>query len=167
MNEQHPPAPAAPLRSPGLTAATFLAAASLLAGPAGCVDYLGPDVGGILVVPCSNEDSDPAVAIDYQLDIQGPIFDGPCRRCHDPTSERPVGITRVGLDLSSYGATRRGGVNTRKTIVLAEKPCKSMLYLKLLDGPPFGARMPSNGPPYLTEEDTLKLHDWIAEGARE
>jgi hypothetical protein len=33
------------------------------------------------------------------------------------------------------------------------------------EAPPFGARMPLNGPPFLDERDRQLLADWIAEGA--
>jgi hypothetical protein len=35
-----------------------------------------------------------------------------------------------------------------------------------LPTPPFGSRMPYNGPPFYSPEDRAVLRDWIAEGAR-
>jgi hypothetical protein len=39
------------------------------------------------------------------------------------------------------------------------------LLQKIAEGPPFGSRMPLDGPPYLDEERQAVLADWIAEGA--
>jgi hypothetical protein len=40
-----------------------------------------------------------------------------------------------------------------------------MLIQKLGAGPPFGSRMPLNGPPFWNSDELKLLHDWIAEGA--
>ena len=37
----------------------------------------------------------------------------------------------------------------------------------LLAAPPFGARMPRNGPPYLPASDVALITDWIIEGAHD
>jgi len=50
-------------------------------------------------------------------------------------------------------------------IVVPGQPCASILYLKVDEAPPFGARMPLDGPPFWTEDEIQRLHDWIAEGA--
>jgi hypothetical protein len=36
---------------------------------------------------------------------------------------------------------------------------------KLESTPPFGSRMPLDGPPYLEDAEVLLIRDWIAEGA--
>jgi len=33
--------------------------------------------------------------------------------------------------------------------------------------PPFGSRMPSNGPPYFSPGERALIADWIAEGAND
>ena len=52
-------------------------------------------------------------------------------------------------------------------IVVAGKPCDSSLLHKLGPAPPYGARMPYNGPPYYSLDDLGLLRDWIAEGAHD
>ena len=47
-----------------------------------------------------------------------------------------------------------------------KKPCESVIVQKLSLAPPFGARMPYNGPPYFTAAELTLVRDWIAEGAR-
>ena len=42
-----------------------------------------------------------------------------------------------------------------------------MLVQKLGPAPPFGARMPRNGPPYLPASDVALITDWILEGAHD
>lgn len=155
----------APFSIPSLFA--LVAAATLTSALPGCVDYLAPDVGPLLPPPCQDADSDPAVEVSYALDVQAAIFDGPCRRCHYPDSANPIGLRRSGLDLSSHATLLRGGINSQQTIVVAGQPCQSVLYQKLVEGPPFGSRMPFDGPPYLSDEELARVHDWIAEGAHE
>ncbi|MBD3258278.1 hypothetical protein GF377_07580 [candidate division GN15 bacterium] len=41
----------------------------------------------------------------------------------------------------------------------------STLYSKTKANPPFGGRMPSNGPPFLTEAQQQRIRDWITDGA--
>jgi hypothetical protein len=58
-----------------------------------------------------------------------------------------------------------GGFHSGAQIVVAGDPCASIMYQKLSDAPPFGSRMPLNGPPFWTDDELQLLHDWIAEGA--
>ena len=60
-----------------------------------------------------------------------------------------------------------GGQNTGASIVVSGMPCDSLLWQKISPGPPFGARMPFNGPPFLSDEQRRLIGDWIAEGARD
>lgn len=152
-------------RLAGVLAAGVLA--GVLAGAAGC--ELEPEVGPALHARCSDEDSDPDRDVSFARDIHEGIFAGRgnCLFCHDPGAEPPLGVNLGGLDLTSYESLRRGGVNSGSDIVVAGQPCRSVLFLKVGAGPPFGARMPASGPPFLSEEDIALLHDWIAEGARE
>lgn len=149
-----------------MTRAICLTAAAFAALAAGC-DYFEPDVGSAAVARCVDDDTDPATDVSFSADIV-PIIQrgvGGCVPCHDPRSENPVGVTLSGLDLTSRDALIAGGVRTASDIVVPGEPCGSALYLKLLPGPPFGARMPGDGPPYLTEDEQTLFHDWIAEGA--
>ena len=128
-----------------------------------------PDVGRPIAERCSDEDGDPDRDVSFALDVLPLILreDAGCIPCHDPEARGSVGFHFGGLDVTSYDALRRGGVNSSRTIVVPGRPCDSVLYLKVSPGPPFGSRMPLDGPPFLTEAELAIVHDWIAEGAEE
>ncbi len=134
------------------------------------VDPLDPNVGEPLVARCSNVDSDPDRNVSYLRDIS-PLINGatgqPGCGCHLPTSADPIGLEATGLDLSSYAGIRAGGVNSLTSIIVPGSPCDSVLWQKVSPGPPFGARMPFDGPPFLDADTRRLLSDWIAEGARD
>jgi hypothetical protein len=129
---------------------------------AGCLDVVGPDVGAPLAARCTDDDSDPGTAVSFSRDI-APILKR-CTFCHAPGG---LGFELGRLDLTSYGALRAGGAVSGSNIVIPGQPCESIIVQKTGEGPPFGARMPFNGPPFLTAEQLALLHDWIAEGAGE
>lgn len=136
----------------------------------GCLGALEPDVGEPQRARCVNEDSDPSTDVSFQRDIYAEIFhrgvsEGPGCRCHLPSEPQPIGFELAGLDLSSYSGLRAGGANSGATIVVPGQPCDSLIVVKLSEGPPFGARMPQDGPPYLSDEELQLVKDWIAEGA--
>jgi hypothetical protein len=79
----------------------------------------------------------------------------------------PSGIEQGGLDLGSITSLRAGGRNSGADIVIAGDPCSSLLVQKLESTPPFGSRMPLDGPPYLEPDEIGLIRDWIAEGALE
>lgn len=124
---------------------------------------LAPDVGPLQQARCAAADSDPSVPISFAADIE-PVLAAACYRCHDPSMPDSVGTERSGLDLSSFDALRAGGGTTGTDIVSPEDPCGSLLYLKVLAGPPVGSRMPLGGAP-LTAQQLDAIHDWVAEGA--
>ena len=128
---------------------------------------LQPDVGPELAGACDNTDSDPKVNVSFSTQIR-PLLNrtpGGCA-CHMPTANGLGPATQlIGLDLSSLGSLREGGVTSGDEIVVAGQPCASVIYQKTSLAPPFGSRMPLNGPPYMTPQEHQLLHDWIAEGA--
>ena len=128
---------------------------------------LEPDVGPLLAGTCKNADRNPDARVSFTNDIR-PLFNrmtGGCG-CHMPSAAGPgTGTQLSGLDLSSLASLRAGGASSGSRIVVAGEPCSSILYLKVEDAPPFGSRMPLNGPPFLSDEETDLIHDWIAEGA--
>jgi hypothetical protein len=141
----------------------------------GCLAAIAPDVGppasctGAACVDggvpaCSNADSDPAVAVSFAADLLGGVFRRyGCTSCHTDG----IGAQQSGLRLASYATLRTGGGRTGATIVIDGQPCQSLLPQKLSNAPPFGRRMPYNGPPYLTTAELKLVHDWIAEGAHD
>lgn len=105
-------------------------------------------------------DSDPEVAVSFARDVR-PLttrVPGGCFPCH-------VTLNVAGFNLGSYAGLRRGGTSSGTRIVVAGKPCDSVIVQKLGLAPPFGARMPYNGPPYFSAAELTVVRDWIAEGA--
>ncbi len=128
---------------------------------------LEPDVGPELAGACSDTDSNSKVDVSFSTQIR-PLLNrvpGGCA-CHMPTANGLGPATQlVGLNLSSLALLREGGVTSGARIVVPGQPCASVIYQKTSEAPPFGSRMPLNGPPYMTAEEHQLLHDWIAEGA--
>jgi len=118
----------------------------------------GPTDGAI--TGCDNSDSDPAVAVSFANNVRPLMTRAPggCAACH-------LGRVTSGLDLSSYQSLRRGGLNSGPRIIVANEPCNSILVQKISRTPPFGSRMPFNGPPYFTAAEIQIVRDWVAEGA--
>lgn len=128
---------------------------------------LEPDVGPRLAGVCDNTDTQPRTSVSFSRDIR-PLISrqvGGCG-CHLPSSVGAgPGTVLSGLDLSSFMSLRAGGANSGARVVVAGEPCASIMYQKLSDSPPFGSRMPLNGPPFFDADQLRLLHDWIAEGA--
>lgn len=138
--------------------------------PFGCIADLEPEVGAVRAGICKPEDTDPAHDVSFQEELKM-MFERPRGEpgcgCHLPTSPRPIGIESSGLDLSTYDKVMRGGNQSAEQIVVPGDPCASILLQKVSTAPPFGARMPTSGPPYWSPADRDRLSDWIAEGARD
>jgi hypothetical protein len=128
---------------------------------------LTPDVGPLLAGVCDNADTRPATPVSFRADIL-PLINrsmGGCG-CHlQSAGGGGTGIQLSGLNLSSFATLREGGLTSGDHIVIAGSPCTSILYQKLSDAPPFGSRMPLNGPPFFNADELQLVHDWIAEGA--
>ncbi len=143
---------------------------ALLVVTTGCLDAIGPDVGPLASTGTDGStgcagDSNPSLDVSFEVDILGGVFRrGGCDDCH--TSDG-VGLRQSGLDLRSYTTLRTGGGRSGASIILDGDPCASILVQKIEPGPPFGRRMPYNGPPYLSTTDIQLVRDWISEGARD
>jgi len=138
---------------------------------AGCVlEPLEPDLGPLRAGLCEAEDSDRDRDVSYEQDI-APLFKRPFGKagcsCHQPSSPVTVGITASGLSVGSYADLIRGGNDSHDTNVVPGDPCASLLVQKTSNAPPSGARMPSDGPPYMSPSEHQLLHDWIVEGAHD
>jgi len=135
----------------------------LLAMVTGCIDALAPDVGPAAPPSSCPGDSDLARSVSYRDEIQNGVFDANgCQRCHTGDG---IGVSQSGLDLRSYATLRAGGGRSGGQAVVDGDPCSSILVQKLETGPPFGRRMPYDGPPYLTDAELTLVRDWIVEGA--
>jgi hypothetical protein len=130
---------------------------------------LEPEVGELLAGACDNADTNTGVAVSFSTQVR-PVFNRPLPgagcSCHLTGAMGPgPGILASGLSLDSLSSLRAGGRTSGASIVVPAEPCGSVLYQKVADAPPFGSRMPFNGPPFLSREEIRLLHDWIAEGA--
>jgi len=153
-------------------AAGALAAGALATGAlaAACLDPVEPDVGDPVRPLCTDEDSDPGTPVSFSDQIETALLDRgdlACVDCHSSGGANPLGLHTSGLSLSSYASLRRGGDRSGADIVLPGRPCESILLQKVGEAPPFGARMPLDGPPFLTPEERQLISDWIAEGAND
>jgi hypothetical protein len=132
-----------------------------------CIDDLAPEVGDLQGGECENEDSEPTADVSFKVDLLENAFTnapGKCLSCHDPAGSTPVGYTSGGLNLSTYAGLKSGGANSVSNIAVEGEPCDSVLYQKVSPSPPFGSRMPQDGPPFLDEAALQIVSDWIAEG---
>jgi hypothetical protein len=134
----------------------------------GCLGPFAPDVGPRTSTTdgglCSNAAST-NVTVHFQADIRNGVFvRGTCANCHTGTG---LGLQLSGLDLTSYSTLRAGGGRSGVNIVVDAMPCASILVQKIGPNPPFGRRMPYNGPPYLADADILLVRDWVAQGAHD
>jgi hypothetical protein len=147
-----------------------IAIVACIAGASGCIADVEPDVGPVRAGVCKSEDSDPEHSVSYRNDLL-PLFMRPFGAagcgCHLPSSRRSSGIDATGFDVSSYTSFVRGGNSSRDTAIVPGDPCASLVVQKVSSAPPAGARMPSDGPPYLSPKEIALLSDWIAEGALE
>jgi len=142
---------------------------------AGCAITYDPDVGPLKasvevtvdpdggVAAATTEgcgDSDPSVDVSSGRQIRPLTTRSPggCLFCHGATNTS-------GFSLGTYESLRRGGQISGLKIIVPGKPCESILAQKLGLAPPYGARMPYNGPPYFTTAELTLVRDWIAEGA--
>jgi mono/diheme cytochrome c family protein len=142
-----------------------VAACMLAIALAGCLDPLEPELGPPVHARCVGEDSDPATDVSFDQQIRRGIFEAECVACHTPGGDSPIGLEVGGLDLSSYASVRAGGAITGDQAIIPGDPCASLLVQKLGEAPPFGGRMPLDGPPFLSATAQQTIIDWIAEGA--
>jgi hypothetical protein len=152
------------------TYATALLMLSMIALGSSCLSELEPDVGDLRAGTCQSEDSDPSVDVLYSKDVL-PLFQrsgslGGCT-CHQPANRSTSGIDQSGLSLQNFASLMRGGNSSHSTIVIPGDPCASVIVQKVSNAPPYGARMPPGGPPFMTPEEIGLLRDWIAEGAHD
>lgn len=139
-------------------------AASLLAA-------CGPELEYLAAPPQAQRDAGFDGPVMFSRDIR-PLMDradGPnsfgCKRCHYPGEPDPQGLQLGGLDLSSLGALRRGGISSGQSIVVPGDPDASAIVQKLEGRYVRGARMPKDRTPWSVAEIAL-VRRWIQEGAQ-
>jgi hypothetical protein len=97
-------------------------------------------------------------------EILSPICAGPF--CHGAGNDFLNMSSKGGAYAATVGAMARGPAcaDSGLTIVKAEDPDASLLYLKVTD-PPCGNKMPADYEPYLDARQTEQVRQWIAMGA--
>jgi hypothetical protein len=131
------------------------------------------DAGGAVADAESDVDAGPLPPVSFKNDIRplmersdtDPTGHG-CKKCHYSTEPSHIGTELAGLDLSTLGSLRHGGLNTGSSIVVAGDPAKSAIVQKLRGTFATGVRMPFSGPAYWSEAQIALVERWIAEGAK-
>jgi hypothetical protein len=100
-----------------------------------------------------------------------PVHQKPqCNFCHsNPPNKISNGNLSMGMDQATAYAAIVNKPSTSdkcagKTQVVPGHPEQSLFYLKLLDAPPCGDKMPLGGDP-LTADELEQVRSWIANGA--
>ena len=106
--------------------------------------------------------------------IQHDIFEStdssgrtPCMNCHTNVGRNPSGGLNLAHDVAyaqlvNVPSSRQAGAIR----VVPRDTTNTYLLLKLIGGPGItGARMPQNGPPYLTEGQISIIRRWVEIGA--
>ncbi len=130
-------------------------------GPLHSTGTLDAGTDGSFVPTGLCSDSDPNAMVSFSTHIRPLTTKSPggCLGCHG-------GNATSGFSIGSYDSLRRGGQNSGTKIIVPGDPCASLLVQKLGLAPPYGSRMPYNGPPYFNAQELTLVRDWIAEGAR-
>jgi mono/diheme cytochrome c family protein len=150
----------------------FCAVASAVAGLGCSGDGVGLGGTGDPLPPSGDGSGE----VSFSVEIV-PIFETHCTRCHAPGGIGYLGTggdAADGLDLTA-GAAYAGLVGAAtfqspqeppRWRVLAGEPDSSYLVQKAVsDAPKAGARMPLDGPPFLSDGEIERIERWIEEGA--
>jgi hypothetical protein len=110
-----------------------------------------------------------AGAISFARDIRpllaaGESTPGGCRPCHYASDPGAVGFQATQLDVTTLGALRKGGINSRTAMIVPGRPDQSVLVRKLEGTAAVGGRMPL-GRTVWSPADIAKVRQWIQEGA--
>lgn len=154
------------LRIQGLV--LFFCAGTVGLGACGLFD---PQSGPQLVA-CSDADSGTSGPVSFAQQIRplmnrsatDPTGHG-CIACHYSNHPTHPCTDLTGLDCSTLGALRRGGIISGSSIIIPGKPCESALVQKLQGDYFEGLRMPKDGPPFWSDSEIQLVKDWIAQGA--
>ena len=126
-----------------------------------------------VVLSCSDDGDDndnvsgpvtpPADTPSFSTEVQ-PLLAG---RCAIPACHGNAGSPTGGMFLGNppTRATVEGASGNSGAAVVVGNGGASNLYRKTTASPPFGARMPANGPPFLTTEEQDRIKRWIDGGA--
>ena len=138
--------------------------------PEELVTDAGPDAGAFVDDDGGDRDVGGVRPVSFARDIRplmsrGDVAPFGCKRCHYRGGGDSQGLDLGGLDLTTLGDLRRGGVSSKRGIVSAGNPDGSALVQKLEGTYARGARMPKDRTPWSAAEIGL-VRRWIAEGAK-
>lgn len=157
---------------------TTAAAATLLVSCSALDPQVGSERPPVVARDAAPDDAGPddgapdgaARPVSFARDIR-PLLsrgNGPpsgCKVCHYQGEHTPQGIDIGGLDMTTLGRLRKGGVSSGTRIIVAGDPSASVMVQKLEGTYGRGARMPKDQKPWSTQEIAL-VRRWIAEGAK-
>lgn len=123
----------------------------------------------VIVEDNDNEESSDKININillikgevfFSTDIQ-PLFNNNCNVCHGDY------LPSANLCLENYDSLMIGNSNNGPVIEPSKKPRENILYQKVaFNPPPYGLRMPMDGPPFLDEQELKYIWNWIDDGAK-
>ena len=130
------------------TSAIAIAALSFIIIALGCADYGDPPTNS-------------SGTVSFAADIQDTLA-VQCAKsgCHGIDSSQG-GFTMGNVTWSEI----RNGSGNHGLVVIPGNASASNLFLKTTASPPFGTRMPNDGPPYLSIQAQTAIRDWINQGA--
>jgi hypothetical protein len=103
----------------------------------------------------------PGVGVSFSASIQDTLI----ARCALPVCHGQ-GSSQNGFTMGNVSWNEiRNGSGNHGPILVPGDASNSNLFMKTTLNPPFGARMPADGPPYLSLEAQAAIRDWINQGA--
>ena len=114
--------------------------------------------GGAVSMPSGPQRPAPGESVTYKH--VAPIFATRCAKCH--TDNGAMGRPPEGYRLTSHAAT----VSARDRVRVIPGNAAASELVRRIRGQS-RPRMPFDGPPYLSEEETGLIEDWINQGARD
>ena len=105
--------------------------------------------------------------VTFSTQIQQQIFNPACIACHTDEGRTPSSGLNLKTGVSIANLVNVASVGkVGATRVVPGNPSGSYLIQKLEGAPDIiGARMPRNGPPFLTTEQIALIRQWIQNGA--
>lgn len=108
-------------------------------------------------------------AARFSTDIRGIVI-ASCASvgCHGGGSSQgglALGSVTYNEVISATGTNTELLFPATNGLVVVPYDTTSTLYTKTTANPPFGNRMPSDGPPFLTTNQQVRIREWIREGA--
>jgi mono/diheme cytochrome c family protein len=125
----------------------------------------------LMAVGCGSSDTPTSPStttpVSFATQIQAQIFNPGCVPCHTDEGRTPSGgmVLKPGAAYASLVGVASSG-KAGAVRVIPGNPSGSYLIQKLEGAPDIvGARMPRNGPPFLSDAQVALIRQWIQNGA--